>query len=44
MHYDGSLPCQRAKNESCQVIKVRPAHRLKVFQLSPNVNFYHILP
>jgi len=36
--YDFRLPSPRVK-KFCQVIRVRPAHSLKVLQLSPDVNF-----
>jgi len=37
-----TLPCLREKR-FCQVIRVRPAHSLKVLQLSPDVNCHPIL-
>jgi len=40
---DFPLIFQQGKNQSCQVIRVRPAHRLEVFQLSSAVNWPPIL-
>jgi len=37
---DLPLPCRRVKKQF-QVIRVRPVHSLKVFQLSPAVNCHH---